>query len=210
TSSPALARRRPVEAAPGEAWEQIADKPNLDVVLGHPGDLRREDADFIAALLANSVLGASTLSSRLGQRIRDREGLTYGVISRFFGASLVDGPWAITFSVAQHNLKQALAAAREEVERLLQDGPEETELADEREAMAGTYRLSLATPGGLARELSRLARHRLPLAKLDELPGEVLGTSREAVLAAARRHLSPAQLSMAVAGDLVDPRSEPD
>jgi zinc protease len=97
---PELPRRTAADAAPGEVRLAMADKPNLDVLLGHPGGLRRADPDFIAAQLGNSVLGHSTLSSRLGMRLRDREGLTYGVISRFFGASLLDGPWATTFSVA--------------------------------------------------------------------------------------------------------------
>ncbi len=200
-----VARRGPGDAAPGESRDVMSDKPNIDVVLGHPGGLRRNDADFFAAMLGNAVLGHSTLSSRLGQRLRDREGLTYGVISRFFGASLVDGPWATTLSVAPANLERALRSARDEIARIVEEGPTTDELVDERSAMAGSYRVGLATPAGMAREITRIARHGLPMSRLDSLPEEVLATSDDAVRAALHRHLDPSHLSLAVAGSLVDP-----
>ena len=202
---PLLARRGPQDALPGESREAMADKPNLDVVLGHPGGLRRADGDFLPALLANAVLGQSTLSSRLGQRLRDREGLTYGVVSRFFGASLADGPWAATFSVAPTSLDQALRACREEIARFVAEGPTDAELLDERAAMAGSFRVSLATPGGMAREIARLARHRLPVSLLDSMPDLILATTRADVIAAARSHIATDHLSLSVAGSLVDP-----
>ncbi len=200
---PNVPRRGPSDVEPREVEDAMADKPNLDVVLGHPGGLRRADPDFLAATLGNAVLGQSTLSSRLGVRLRDREGLTYGVISRFFGASLLDGPWATTLSVAPANLAQALAAAREEIARFVGEGPTESELADERESMAGSYRVSLSTPGSQARELVRLARHALPLSEIDAIPERILATGRGDVIGAVRRHIDPARICTAVAGGLV-------
>jgi predicted Zn-dependent peptidase len=131
--------------------------------------------------------------------------LTYGVISRFFGASLLDGQWLTTFSVAPANLERALACAREEIARLVGDGPDEGELDDERSSMAGSYRVGLATPRGVAHELARLARHRLPVALLDALPEEILATTREQVVAALTVRIDPTRLTLAVAGELVDP-----
>jgi len=206
---PPVGRRGPHDAAPGRARDQMADKPNLDVVLGHPGGLRRADGDFLAAALGNAVLGQSTLSSRLGVRLRDREGLTYGVLSRFFGASLLDGPWAATFSVAARDLERGEAAAREEITRYVTEGPSEAELADERAAMAGSYRVGLATPGAMARELVRLSRHGLPVAEIDRIPEHILAVRREEVAEAVRRHIAPDRLSVTVAGDLVAKPSGP-
>ncbi len=200
---PNVARRGPAAAPPREAHERMPDKPNLDVVIGHPGGLRRADDDFLAASLGNSILGHSTLSSRLGVRLRDREGLTYGVVSRFFGASLVDGPWAVSLSVAPANLERAVAALREEIGRFVAEGPSDAELDDERAAMAGSYRVSLATPMGVARELVRLSRHGLGVGEIDRIPEEVLALRRDAVVEAVRAHIEPAHLSLAAAGDLV-------
>ena len=204
-AAPEVARLGPEDGSTGECRESMPDKPNLDVVLGHAGGLRRRDDDFLAAVLGNSVLGHSTLSSRLGQRLRDREGLTYGVISRFFGASLVDGPWAVTFSVSPDNLDKAVGSVRDEIERLLAEGPDEAEMADERASMAGSYRVGLASPSGVAREVARLARHGLPIGEIDTLPEAVLATPTAAVRAALRRHVDPSRLAVAVAGELEKP-----
>jgi zinc protease len=200
---PPVQRRTAADVDPAEAHDTMPDKPNLDVVLGHPGGLRRRDEDFFAAALGNAVLGQSTLSSRLGMRLRDREGLTYGVISRFFGASLLDGPWAATFSVAPSSLARAEGAAREEIARFVAEGPDERELDDERAAMAGGYRVALATPGGQAREIVRLSRHGLSVTEIDLIPGKILATGRGEVVEAVRRHIDPARLCLAAAGGLV-------
>lgn len=196
-------RRGWADIAAADEVVAMADKPNLDVVIGCPGGLRRRDDDFLAALLGNAVLGQSTLSSRLGRRLRDQEGLTYGVVSRFFGASLVDGPWAVTFSVAPDNLERATSLAREEVAAFVERGPTDAELEDERATMSGSYRVSLATPSGVARELARLARHGLSLSELDAIGERILGTPRDAVVEAVRRHIGPAGLVRAVAGEVV-------
>lgn len=206
---PTFPRRPPTSSSPGEARVLMADRPNVDVVLGHPGGLRRRDEDFLAAQLANAVLGHSTLSSRLGRRLREQEGLTYGVFSRFFGAGLLDGPWGMTFSVSPQHLERAVRAAREELERYCSEGPGEEELEEQRQAFAGSYRVSLATPAGLARELARALRYDLPLTELEELPARVLATSLEEVRRAIRAHFSPDHLSLAAAGELVDPSPPP-
>jgi len=206
---PELVRRPPGAAEAATARVAMPDKPSLDVILGHCGGLRRRDADYLAAMLGNAVLGQSTLTSRLGRRLRDAEGLTYGVVSRFMGASLVDGPWITSFTVPAGALDQAIASAREEIERLVEQGPEADELAAEREAMAGSYRVSLATSAGLARELSRLVRHDLEIAEIDRLPERILAIGAAQVQAALASHLAPAYLSLAVAGDVGGAGSEP-
>ncbi|MBZ5589521.1 MAG: insulinase family protein [Acidobacteriia bacterium] len=202
-SIPPVPRRTAADVEPAEVRETMPDKPNLDVVLGHPGGLRRHDDDFLAAALGNAVLGQSTLSSRLGMRLRDREGLTYGVISRFFGASLLDGPWAVTYSVAPANFSRAKTAVHEEIARFVAEGPTERELDDERAAMAGSYRVALATPGGQARELVRLVRHGLPVTEIDQIAERILAIGRAEVVDAVCRHIDPSRLCLAVAGGLV-------
>jgi len=206
---PPVPRIAPEENRPDEVLEHMEDKPNLDVVLGHPGNLRRADPDFVAALLGNSALGQSPLVSRLGLRLRDQEGLTYGIVSRFFGASLVDGLWAVSFSVGAANLERALAAVREELVRFLADGPTDAELEDEKQAWAGAYTLTLADPAGLARELVGLLRHGRPLSELDTITETILATDRQAVLEAIRRHIRLDHLSLAVAGSLVEKPAAP-
>ncbi len=186
----------------GEERIAVADRPNLDVFLGHCGELLRGAPDFPAAILANACLGQSTLTSRLGLAVRDDAGLTYGIYSRFFGTLRLAGPWAISLTVAGENLERAVALSREVLAGYAADGPADDELADERLAQAGAFRVALATNGGVARELVAALTAGEPVAALDRYPERVLEVTREAVVEAIRRHLHPEQLVMTVAGTL--------
>jgi len=195
--------RYPEEAAiaVGEDRIQIADRPNLDVFLGHRARLLRGAPDYPAAVLANSCLGQSTLTSRLGVAVRDRAGLTYGIHSRFFGTLGVAGPWAVSLGVSAENLERAVELSRSVISDYVAEGPTEEELADECSALAGAYRVGLATNGGVARELVSTFTAGETLERLDRFPEELLGVSRDQVMDAIRDHLHPDRLVMTAAGD---------
>jgi len=189
------------ETEPSEERIQIADRPNLDVFLGHGGHLLRSAPDYPAAVLANSCLGQSTLTSRLGVAVRDREGLTYGIYSRFFGTLHVAGPWAVSLGVSADNLGRAVELSRAVISEYVAEGPTEEELADERTALAGGYRVGLATNAGVARELVTALTAGESVERLDRFPEELLAVDRDQVVEAIRTHLHPDKLVMTAAGD---------
>ncbi len=194
----------PVPPPCGRAEEliRLSDRPNVDVLLGHAAGLHRGSADYPAAVLANACLGHSTLTSRLGLELRDRAGLTYGVYSRFFGVVHVPGPWAVYLSVAPENLRRAEALCRSTIERYVSDGPTDAEVAEERDAQSGSYRVGLATNSGVARELVTALTCGLDVGLLDDYPSRLAELSRDEVLEALRRHLDPESLVMTAAGSL--------
>ena len=189
------------ETEPTEERIQIADRPNLDVLLGHGGRLLRGAPDYPAAVLANSCLGQSTLTSRLGVAVRDREGLTYGIYSRFFGTLHLPGPWAVSLGVSADNLGRAVELSRAVISEYVAEGPTEEELADERTALAGGYRVGLATNAGVARELVTALTAGESVERLDRFPEELLAVDRDQVIDAIRTHLHPEKLVMTAAGD---------
>src|ERR1051325_6146032 len=83
----------------------VKEKASVDVLLGSAAPLRRDAADYYAAVLADRAVGESTLSSRLGLQVRDAEGLTYGIGSRFSSPTLAAGPWYIAVSVNPQNVE---------------------------------------------------------------------------------------------------------
>ena len=180
---------------------QIADRPNIDVFLGHRGRLLRGDADYPASVLANSCLGQSTLTSRLGVAVRDGAGLTYGIYSRFFGTLHVAGPWATALGVSADNLDRAVELSLEVIARYVDEGPTEEELADERSALAGAYRVGLATNSGIARELVTALTADEPIERLDSFPEQLLAVERDQVIEAIRTHFHPDQIIVTAAGD---------
>ncbi len=190
---------------PAEERIEIPDRPNLDVFLGHRGVLRRGDPDYAAAMLANSCLGQSTLTSRLGVAVRDEAGLTYGISSRFFGTLRMAGPWATHLGVAAGNLARAVAMCREIISEYVTAGPSEEELADERTAHAGGYRVGLATNSGVARELVTTLTVGQSVDHLDRYPDQLLATTRDGVVEAIRRHFRPDELVLTAAGTFESP-----
>ncbi len=186
----------------GASRIDLPDRPNLDFYLGHTGRLQRGEADFAAAVLANSCLGQSALTSRLGVAVRDGEGLSYSIYSRFFGTLGLPGPWAISCSIAAGNLDRAVELCREVVAEYVVDGPGEAELEDERQAQAGAYQVGLATNAGIAGELVTTLTAGEGVSRLDEYPARLLATTRDEVVEATQKHIRPEELTLAVAGTL--------
>jgi len=182
----------------------LPDRPNLDFYLGHTGRLLRGEADLAAAVLANSCLGQSALTSRLGVAVRDGEGLSYSVYSRFFGTLGLPGPWAVSCGVAADNLDRAVELCREVVAEYVADGPGETELEDERRAQAGAYQVGLATNAGIAGELVTTLTAGEDVSRMDEYPARLFSVTRDEVMDAIRKHIRPDELTLAVAGTLAE------
>lgn len=186
---------------PSEERIQITDRPNLDVFLGHRGTLLRGADDYAATILANSCLGQSTLTSRLGVEVRDRRGLTYGIYSRFFGTLHVPGLWAVSLGVSAENLDRAVAASRDVIAGYVAEGPTEPELEDEKSALSGSYRVGLATNSGVARELVTALTAGEGVERLDRFPEQLLAVTRGEVVEAIGKHFHPDRLVMTAAGD---------
>jgi zinc protease len=179
----------------------VREKANVDVLLGAAAPLRRDAADYYAAALANSALGESTLSSRLGLQVRDREGLTYGIGSRFRAPSLAAGPWYIAVSVNPSNVERAIASSLDVLRDYVEHGIRPEELADEKSAAVGSFKVSLSTNAGLAEALWNAEFYRLGADFLDRYPRLVEAVTLEEVNAAIRKYFRPESLTVVIAGD---------
>ena len=63
------------------------DRANATYTAGLLLPLKDDNPAYPALVMANFILGGNTLSSRLGDRIRQQEGLSYGVHSGFSAAA---------------------------------------------------------------------------------------------------------------------------
>jgi zinc protease len=205
-SAPAAPPEVAVRARPPRAERadvELERKANVDIILGRATSLVRADPGYLAAVVANGILGQSTLSSRLGLRLRDREGLTYGVTSTFLAASKLPGPWRIGVSVNPANVDRAIASALAVLGDYAASGPTERELVQQRNSMAGSQAVALATNGGLAGQLERLAYHALPDDYVDTYRERLEAIGRADVEAAIARYLAPDALIVTAAGTFV-------
>lgn len=192
-----------VRARPSRAFRDdvvLERKANVDIVIGRATTLVRTQADFDAAMIANGILGQSTLSSRLGLQLRDREGLTYGVTCSFLAGGKLPGPWRTSVSVNPANVDRAIASVRSVMTAYAESGPAERELVAQRNSMAGSHHVSLATNAGIASQLERLAYYTLPDSYVDDYRERLLDVTRAEVTSAIARYLGPDDLVIAAAG----------
>ncbi|GAC1614598.1 MAG: pitrilysin family protein [Vulcanimicrobiaceae bacterium] len=179
---------------------ELERKSNVDIVLGRATSLVRAAADFDAASVANGILGQSTLSSRLGLRLRDREGLTYGVTSGFVAGGALPGAWRIGVGVNPANVDRAIHSVREVLREYAATGPTPRELVAQANSMAGQHHVSLATNAGIAAQLERLTYYNLGDDYVDTYRDRVLAVTREDVSRAIAAYLDERDLIVVAAG----------
>lgn len=196
--APVLTRRR--------ADRPMPDKAQADIAYGFT-TIRRVDPRYYTLAVMNNVLGQYGLGGRLGDSIRERQGMAY-YVSSAFDASVAEGPLVIRAGVSPANIERALGSIDEEVERLARHGITATELDDARRYLIGSLPRLLETNGDIAAFLHNAEFFGLGLDYDRRLPALLQGVTREEVAAAAEVFLSPARAAVAVAGPL-EPAGDP-
>lgn len=108
------------------------DKANAVYIAGYGFPMRDDDVDYPAVTIGGYMMGGGFLNSRLAVRIRQKEGLSYGVRGGFTASPLdKDARFSAGMIYNPANLAKLEVAFREEVERAARDGftPEELEAA---------------------------------------------------------------------------------
>ena len=187
----------------------LREKANVDILLGTAAPLRRDASDYYAAVLANRALGESTLSSRLGLQVRDVEGLTYGIGSRFRAPSLAAGPWYIAVSVNPGNVERAIESALGVLRDYVEHGIRPEELEDEKSSAVGSFKVALATNAGMAEALWNAEFYGLGPDYVDRYPQLIRAVTAEEVNAAVRKYFRPDHLTVVIAGDIEASHAEP-
>ena len=190
----------PLQAAPLSDAVNLQDKASVDIVMGHASRLRRMNPDYLAAVIANRALGQSTLSSRLGLKVRDEMGLTYGINSFFSDSGMGDGPYLITVTVAPENVDVAISTTQQIIEDYVTTGITEEEIADEQSSMVGGYKLGLATNAGIAGQLASTEIYGLGVIYLDEYPAHVKAQNKGDIDQAIRKYIHPEAMTTVQAG----------
>jgi zinc protease len=192
---------------PGEiagAQKQIVtpDKANATYAAGLLFPLRDDDPDYPALVMGNYILGSGALSSRLGDRIRQKEGLSYGVSSSF-SASSWDERATLTMTAISNptNSLRVVQAAQEELDRLLRDGLSTEELANARNGYLEALKMNRSNDSALAGLLSNLRHLGRTLAYEADFEKKIASLTPDLVLAALRKHLDPKKLIIVTAGD---------
>ncbi|MCL4870746.1 MAG: insulinase family protein [Anaerolineae bacterium] len=176
----------------------MKDKTQSDIIMGWPGPLRAAP-DYLAASLANTVLGVFGMMGRLGQRVREEQGLAY-YASSTMGGGFGPSPWYVSTGVAPEKVEQAIESIRHEVRLMCEELVPEEELADCKAFRTGSLPVGLETNTGLADIISSIALHDLGWDYLSRYPDLINHLTAEEVRAAAQNYLDPDKVVITVAG----------
>jgi len=177
-------------------------KANMNIIMGEASGLRRTDPDYEAALVANAALGQNAMTSRIGQRVRDREGLSYSLASQWAFTDALDGLWYVNVNVAPQNMPKALASTRDEIEKFAREGITDDEIEVQKNFFAGNFQVGLGTNAGIASALVTAEKFGYGPRYLDEYPARIRAVTKEQANTAFRKHFAPERLNVIVAGDL--------
>ena len=179
------------------------DKANAVYFAGLLFSLRDDHPDYPALVIGNEILGGSGFASRLMSRIREKEGLSYGVGSKFRASSFDPRSTFLIYAIFNpDNAEKVVKLAREEIELLLKDGVTESELSDSKEGWVKSQEADRGDDGKLATFLSDLLYTGRTLDYQAKLEAKVSGLKKEDIVAALRKNFDPAKMVNAIAGDL--------
>jgi zinc protease len=194
------------EYRPVKATRQAVDTPDKEnAFLRARTDLplRDDDADAPALFIANWIFGGgSGLSNRLIDRLRQKDGISYGAGSGLsLGSRERYATWSAAALVAPQNAAQAERALLEEIERVRRDGFTAQEIEDAKRGFVDAQRLSRSQDSTVAAANANNLDLGRSWVFSKEFERKVLAVTPEQATAAFRKYIDPAQLTVVMAGD---------
>ena len=178
------------------------DKSSIDVRLGHAIELRLNQEGYVPLYLGNFMLGGN-FSSRLMDIVRDQKGLTYGIRSNLAGISrFYEGHWQVSVTLSTDKLDEGIKATQEVIQEYVDKGATEEELMQKKTTIIGTFKVELATTGGLASNILRGVQNGFGTDYLDDFPIRVKQSTLSEVNESIRKHIKLDRAHMAMAGTL--------
>uniref|UniRef100_UPI00333F153D M16 family metallopeptidase n=1 Tax=Castellaniella defragrans TaxID=75697 RepID=UPI00333F153D len=176
-------------------------KANANYLASLPLKLQDTDPRYPALTVANYLLGGSQ-DSRLWQRVRVRDGLSYSVGSTLEASSWEpSGSWTIFASMAPKNAKALESAVRETLHTTLRDGFTDEEVHTAVQSLLNFQQLGLSSDHSLALRWMHYLRTDRSFAWLMAFQDKLRALDAAQVNAALRAMLDPEGFSVAVAAD---------
>jgi zinc protease len=178
------------------------DKRNAVYLAGQMLPLKDTDPAFPALRVANFLFGEGGLSSRLANRVRQEEGLSYGVGS-FFSADAEDkSARFLMFAICNpNNMGKVDRAIAQELNKLLKKGVKADELKFAKDAYLKQLKRQRTTDTALATLLAENLYLGRTFAYYRDLEKKIDRLTEAEVNQAVQKYLQPKKLVIIQAGD---------
>lgn len=188
---------------------ETPDKANAFFVASYNFEMRDDNADYPALVLGNYMLGGGFLNSRLATRIRQKDGLSYGVGSQFSAGSLDPVGSFFAYAIyAPENVEKLEAAFKEEIQKVITEGFTAEEIAAAKSGWTQSRTVSRSQDGGLAGTLNNYLFIGRNMAWDEAYEKKVADLTPEQINAAMKRHLKPEMINIIKAGDFAKAKAK--
>jgi zinc protease len=180
---------------------ETPDKENAQFEAALRVQLADSDPAYPAMLVANYILGG-TISARVPNRIRNKEGLSYGARTAFSVSTDSDAAIFTASIIANPaNMPKVEKFFLEEINLAIKDGFTEAELTAAKKALQDVYAVSRSQDASILRTLLTREQRGRTMAWDEQIESKIQAVTLAEVNAAFRKYISPSQISIAKAGD---------
>ncbi len=188
---------------------ETPDKANAFYFGGEVVPMSDSHPDYPAMIIANYIFGAGALSSRLGDRVRQQEGLSYGVGSVYRANALDERASLSLYAITNPgNIDKVIAAIQEELDRLLKDGVTVAELEAAQQGYLQSQEVGRTEDPGLARVLEDTLYTGRTMEFYAQQEAAIRKLTPYTVAETFRKYIVPQKLFIAVAGDFAKAAEE--
>lgn len=178
------------------------DMPNAvqsEISMQNLVNLKMKDPDYLAALLANRILGGGALG-RLYKNLREDKGFTYGAYSRVGNDKYAPALFGASASVRNAVTDSSVVEIIKEVERIVSMPVTDEELKNTKSKYVGSFVLALEKPETIARYALNIETEDLPADFYTTYLERLNAVTVEEVQNAARKYFSLDNARIVVTG----------
>lgn len=188
-AEPSLAPVADIAPNLGQDLRVDYDLPQTSIFMAFPS-VARSDPNYFATVLMAQILGGDTFQSRLTSEVREKRGLTYGISASMVGFEHSQS-LLISTATSADRAPETLQVIQDVIADLVANGPTDTELADAKRYIIGSYPISeLSSSSAIANTLVGLQMRDLGIDYVSRRVDLINAVTSADVKAAAERLLS--------------------
>ncbi|MFZ1516462.1 MAG: pitrilysin family protein [Saprospiraceae bacterium] len=199
-----------IEVPKTELNIETPDKANAIFLAGCNLQIKDSDPEYAAMVMGNYILGGGFLNSRLATRIRQKEGISYGVGSMFSADALdKSGNFTVYAIYAPENRDKLEKAFKEEIGKMLNEGFTAKELEDAKSGILQSRKVNRSQDNSLANSLNRYNFLNRNFTFDEELDKKLSTLTVEELNQAMKKHINLDKISLFKGGDFANKIKKP-
>lgn len=176
------------------------DVTQTTVLLGHPGEVRRDDPDYSALTIMNQVLSGG-FSGRLFQNVRDDQGLAYSVFGSYSASYDRPGQFFAGVMTKSESTVEAAQSVLREVERMREAPPTDEEIALAKDSYLNSFVFNFDTRSEIVGRMMTYEYYDYPKDFLQQEKAGIEAVNKDDVHRVSQQYLRPDDVKVIAVGN---------